>query len=63
MINLYHILFQPHFLVYQMKYKLNIIKKKKKTRWPGIGPGSQERQSYMIPLHYQRLHFLKLFFK
>ena len=28
----------------------------KKTRWPGIGPGSQERQSYMIPLHYQRLH-------
>ena len=30
---------------------------KKIPRWPGIEPGSQERQSYMIPLHYQRFHF------
>ena len=44
-----------------MHYEINDNFGKKKSRWPGIGPGSQERQSYMIPLHYQRIHLIILF--
>ena len=50
------ILYLDIFLIYRMIF-IDIFGKKKKTRWPGIGPGSQERQSYMIPLHYQRFTF------
>lgn len=30
------------------------------TRSPGVGPGAQERQSYMLPLHYDRFILISL---